>query len=264
MYLGNPSLPLKVSVKSAVSSAEKVLSERNWVDFKKSKTKLILIPYFYFSYHYFKEKIVNDEKIIESSVDGVLALNGVTIKIDKEFSEIIFKNLKDITSEAPNIDFEKIDDKLEKKELDDVIKLKIAEYFHVPKPNIVLSKIKKIYFPLYEFIFLVNEKELLFKINPIDGKIINLDEIPMREKSFSEITKETLEELSDPKVWVKYTKEILFKTGSVFSEKVKKEEKKIVKDPKKIKPDFSIFSSKLSWFLIILLALFLIYLALFF
>jgi hypothetical protein len=261
MYLGNPSLPLKFSLKDSISIAEKKLVENNWNKFDKFKSKLVLKPFYYFNYHFFKEKIVDEQNVIESSVDGFLSLDAIKLKLDEANGKLIFDNLKEITSKAPEIEFVKLNDNIEKKELKAIINLKIAEYFHIPKQNIVVSSIKKCFLPVYELEFLLNEKKVIVKVNAATNEILNPKDIPFREKSISEITQETLEELTDPSSWIKYIKEIFSGTGSFFVGKAKKQKgKKVIKTDKDF---FKVFSSKIILLLIIFLALFLIFLAFF-
>jgi hypothetical protein len=261
MYLGNPSLPLKFSLKDSISAVEKKLVENNWDKFEQGKHKLVLKPFYYFNYHFFKEKIVDEQKVIESSVDGFLALDAITLKIAEINGKLISENLKEITSKAPEMEFIKLADDIEKKELKAIINLKIAGHFHIPKQNIVVSSIKKCFLPVYEIEFLLNEKKMIVKVNAVTNEILNPKDIPFREKSISEVTQETLEELTNPNSWIKYTKEIFSETGSFVLGKAKKQKgKKVVK---KDRDYFQIFSSKIILLLIILLALFLIFLVLF-
>ncbi|MDD3083795.1 MAG: hypothetical protein PHP82_02120 [Candidatus ainarchaeum sp.] len=266
MYLGNPSLPLNISLKEATHIVENALKDNNWINFTLKKTNLILFPYFYLNYHYFTEKIVSNEKVVENSFDGIIAIDGSILKINKEISEVIKKNLDKLTNNAPKINFSKVEVNINKKEINDVVKLKIAEYFKIPKQNVLISNTKTIFFPIYELIFDISGKEHSIKVGAVEGNIINVEEIPFREKNVSEITKETLTELSNPKAWVKYAKELFSKSFSITSEKVKKRSKvkKEVQSKNNFKKiDISFFSSKIVLLIIILLALFLIFLALF-
>ncbi|MDD4250824.1 MAG: hypothetical protein PHX27_01375 [Candidatus ainarchaeum sp.] len=266
MYLGNPLLPSKTTIDEATSMVKKVLLEKNWVEIKKPKVRILLESYFFFNYHYFNESS-SKENIIENSVDGLLAINAFTLLIDKEISDLIIKNSKDVSNVAPSIDFIKIKSIIDKKNAGEVIKLKVAEHFKVSKKNVVVSGIKKYMVSFYELTFNINKKDIVVLVNSVNGKIIDSTRIPVREKELMEVTKETLQELAHPNSWLKYTKEIFLEIGTKLSKKLKKGKQKnnviLIKDlkEKNFTKSLAFLDSKLVWIIIILLAIFLIYLS---
>lgn len=267
MFLGNPSLPLKVPVNEALAKVEKVLREKNWEDFSLGTMKLVLVPYFYFNYHYYREKESSQGKIIESSVDGFLALNGVELHIEEDTAKIIQKNLKEVTNNSPEIEFSELETSVGKKEQDEVLKFKVAEFFQIPKHNVVISSSKKYSLPLYETFITIGKETYQININAINGELIGIEKVPEREKGFVELTKEVIHDLSTPKGWLKYSKEMFIDAGK----KAKSSSKKIT-TPKSNKLNLnknfgmslSFLSSKWIMILIILLALFLIFIAVFY
>ncbi len=265
MFLGNPSLPLKVPVNEALAKVEKVLREKNWEDFSLGTMKLVLVPYFYFNYHYYKEKESSQGKIIESSVDGFLALNGVELHIEEGTAKIIQKNLKETTNNSPEIEFSELETSIGKKEQDEVLKFKVAEFFQIPKQNVVISSSKKYSLPLYETFITIGKETYQININAINGELIGIEKVPEREKGFVELTKEVIHDLSTPKGWLKYSKEMLIDAGKkakkLPKQKLLKNEKSV---DKKVKINLSILSNKWVMILIILLALFLIFIAVFY
>jgi hypothetical protein len=270
LYVGSPLLPLKVTGKKVAKDIESSIKEKNWHEFKIATLKLSLVPYFLFNYHYFKEKEVNGEKIIESSVDGFLLLNGESVSVEKDLSNLVKSNIKDVSNEAPLIPFEEKETTIDKKEQSEIIQFKIAEYFHVPKENVVISNVKKVLIPFYETFVEVKEGIFNIKINAVDGKVYGIDEVPEREKGFVELTKETINDLKDPKKWIEYTKELLVESGKFTKNKGKKvsiiTSKKIIEKTKKKEFLSSLTNMFMSnWFLILLIiiALFLIWVGLF-
>ncbi len=262
MFLGNPSLPVNMPVNEALEETQKILKEKNWLNFELGSLKLVLMPFFYFNYHYYREKENNGEKVIESSVDGFLALNGSELRINEDITDLIKNNLKTITNTAPEIEFEEKETSVEKREQDEVLKFKTAEFFQIPKDNVVISSARKLFVPFYETFITIEKNTFEIKINAVTKEIIGIEEVPEREKGFLEITKETIEDLSRPEGWIRYSKELLVggskKIPKVVSSKSSQEKKK------SFSMDLSFFSTK--WFLaiIIILALFLIFLALFY
>jgi hypothetical protein len=234
LYVGSPLLPLKLEGKKVAELLGTTLKSKNWHDFKLATLKLTLTPYFLFNYHYYKEKVENDQKIIETSVDGFLALNGASVKIEKEMEKLIKSNLKESISDAPTIPFDEEETTIEKREQNDVLQFKTAEYFHVPKENVVISSVKKVLIPFYETFVEVQEGTFKIKINAVSGEMIGIEEVPEREKGFMEITKETLDDLKDPKKWLEYTKEMFVETGKYTQKKGKDAIKSIKDSPKQL------------------------------
>ena len=267
LYVGSPLLPLKVEGSKVAQTVESTLKKKNWHEFKLATLKLTLVPYFLFNYHYYKEKEANGEKIIESSVDGFLALNGTTVLIEKDAEKLIKDNLKDAMSEAPEIPFEEKETTIEKKEQEAVLQFKAAEYFGVPKTNVVISSTKKILVPFYETFVEVKEGTFDIKINAVNGEVMGIEKVPVREKGFVEVTKETIDDLKDPKQWVEYTKGLLVETGKYTHKKSKDVVGKVIAEKPKNENkgiEISNFSEIVTskWFLIlvVIIALFLIWL----
>jgi hypothetical protein len=264
VYLDNPALPTKVIPADAVKSLDTIIrKKKNWHKFEIATLKLILVPYFYFNYHYFREKEKNGEKIVESSTDGFLAMNAETLSMDEETTKLAKENIGAKTSEAPGIEFKILESAVEKSEQTQVIAFKTAEYFKIPRSNIIVSGVKKIYLPLYESFVTVQEGTFQVHINAVNGKISGIEKVPEREKGIIEITKETINELKEPSAWVEYTKGILFETRKIVTTKSAAE--KETKEKKIITPfiDLSFFASKWVLILIMILALFVLYMALF-
>lgn len=263
MYLGNPLLPLNISLADAEEIIRKEIRKKDWVDFNLKESKLLLVPYFYFNHHFFKE---DDDKKVKASIDGFLAMNGSTLKLEENVAKLINDNKTNSQKNIPKIKFSQVETNIEKKELLPVIKFKLSEYFQVPKQNIVVSSIKKFFLPIYEISFLINNQEYFFNVGAVEGNIFNSDEIPFREKKILEIIRETLRELSKPNNWLKYFKEIFLELKKLFFSK--KEKDFIKKDSKKNTKFFPIFlnffSSKFFLLILMLLALFLIFISLFY
>ena len=141
--------------------------------------------------------------------------------------------------------------------------IKVAHFFKLPKETVVISSLKKCFLPVYETFITIGEKTHKINVNAYgEGNIVGVEDVADREKGFIELTKEALEELSTPKGWVNYSKGIVNEVGKSLSGNQKET---TAPKEKNVNPgfDLSFFASK--WFivLIMILGLFLIYLALF-
>ena len=269
MYLGNPLLPINIPAVSAAESIKKKLAEKNWHEYEQKPLLLNLVPYFLFNYHYFIESDSKEHRVVKRSLDGILVIDGHDITIREDLVELIKNNWKNSLPEVPRGSFDEKWCNIEKKDIEDVLKVKTAEHFEVPKSNVVISSAKKLFLPLYKTSVVLDKREYKLIINAVDGKIEGLKQIPEREKSYSEITTETINELKDPRNWIKYSIEAI----TVGTSSVASKTKEIVHISNGSTPvSTSIKNNPISlsfihsrWFLIllILVGLFLIYVGLF-
>jgi len=260
-------LPLSLSAKEALSKIEAVLIKKNWKDFDAGELKLVLVPYFLYDYHYHTEKDVEGKKIVDFSKDGVLVLNATSLKIEENLVKVIQENLDKSNQDAPAIEHEVKKNLLTKATQEHILKVKTAQFFKIPKGNIVVSNVTKIMFPLYESFITLLGKTHAITINAVNGEVYGTNDVPTREKGFMEITQETLQDLKDPKAWLTYTKGLAIETRKFLADRnesniVNNSDKKLVGSGNK-NSRFSFLSSKWMLIVIIILALFLIYLAFF-
>lgn len=257
MYLGNPLLPIKITTAEAAEKINKEIKKKNWYDFELAPLKLTLVPYFLFNYHYYIENDNEGQNVIKSTVHGILAVDGHDIKIRTDLVDLLKHNWKNSVQEVPRGEFAERYCNIDKKDQTEVLQLKTAQYFNVPKSNVVVSEPRKLLLAEYWTIAKINGKKYNLTVNCVDGTIIGLKEIPERQKSYAELTRETFKELKDPKNWIKYSGEVIEETLAFILHPRKLSSKPSIKS-KTPKINLSIFESKGVLILIILLAILLI------
>jgi len=260
MYLTNPLLPLNVSLPKATQDVKEALEKKEWHDIELGKHLLILVPYFLYNYHYYVEQSTSNN-FVKETFDGVLVINGHKIKIEEDLRDLIKYNWKKGAQTTPKGEFEEKWNNIDKKQQNEVIKLKTAEYFDVPKSNVIITSVRKVLVPSYQFEIKVDGKDYELKVNAVDGKISGIKEVPIREKGMVEITKETISELKNPSSWVKYTKEMF--TDAAKGVKSNSSSVKEKKTSQSHNFNIAFFARKEILLIIMLLALLLIYLTLF-
>lgn len=261
MYLGNPLLPINFTPLSAADAVKKELSKRHWKEFELKPLKLDLVPYFLFNYHYFIEAEASGHKVVKKSIDGILAVDGHDVSVREDRVELLKNNWKKAASGTPKGAFDEKWCNIEKKDQEEVLKVKTAEHFEVPKGNVFVSSARKMFLPLYRTSVSLGGKEYKLTINGVDGAVEGIDAVPDREKGYLEITSETINELKSPASWGKYAKEIVGGGVSVKAKDWKFSIKNENKSSSKV--DLSFLDSKWVFILIMLLALFLIFLGIF-
>ncbi|MCX6803505.1 MAG: hypothetical protein NTY48_02955 [Candidatus Diapherotrites archaeon] len=229
MYLGNPLLPINITALGAADAIKKELLKKSWHEYELKPLKLNLMPYFLFNYHYFLEDSADEQKTVKSTVHGILAVDGHRVEVRPDLVELLKENWKKNTQEAPRGVYNEKWCNIEKREQDDILKIKTAKHFNIPKNNVFVSSPKKMLIPLYYTFAVLGEKEYKFVVNAIDGRIEGLDTVPNREKSYAEITRETINELKNPANWIKYSKEAIFSGKDAAVSKAKSIPKSTIK-----------------------------------
>jgi hypothetical protein len=264
MYLGNPLLPINITAISAEESIKKKLNSKDWQEYELSPLKLNLLPYFLFNYHYFIENVSDGKSTVKSTVTGILAVDGHDVKVREDLVELLKHNWKKSIPEAPRGEFHEKWNNIEKQEQDEVLKMKTADYFKIPKQNVVISNPKKMLLPIYKTVAKLDGKEYPLSVNAIDGTISGIKEIPSREKGYIELTRETINELKKPSSWIKYSKEALFEGVGAIGEKVgTKHTKEETSKKEKSGVDLSFLDSKAILILLIILGLLLVFMGIF-
>ncbi|MEI7960928.1 MAG: hypothetical protein WCI04_01200 [archaeon] len=256
MYLGNPLLPINLTVASAIDSVKKELSKRFWHEHELKPLKLNLVPYFLFNYHYYFEQDDSAKKTIKKSTHGILAVDGHDVSIREDQVELIKHNWKKGSNIIPKGAFEEKWNNIEKREQDAVLTLKTAEQFNVSKDNVVISSARKVFIPFYKTSVIAGGKEYPLIINAVDGTIEGIKKIPHREKGRREIAKETINELKDPKNWIKYSKDAILESTTLAASSAKDIKIPSLKEKKNSK--LNIFDSKIILIVIMIIALLLI------
>jgi 5-hydroxyisourate hydrolase-like protein (transthyretin family) len=244
MYLDGQVLKINVNLEEKLAEIKKNLDKKFWKNYELTPPKLLITPYFYFFYHYYKL----ENNVISESFDGRLALNAVTLKIEN--SDLITKNQTN-TDNKLNQEFIQEETLITKQIEKKILKYKASEYFKIPRTQIIISRIKKIFVPNYEIEIKIVDKKYKILVNATNGEITGFEKIPQREKNNLEITIDTLNDLKDPKSWIDYSKGLF------------KESKKELTFKKKFKLNLDLLTEKRMIFLIIIMGMILIYLSIF-
>jgi len=261
MYLGNPLLPIKFTPAEAVEKINKEIKKKNWYEYELTPLKLTLVPYFLFNYHYYIENDNEGKNVIKSTVHGILAVDGHDIKVRTDLVDILKHNWKNTVQEVPRGEFSERYCNIDKKDQNEVLQLKTAQYFNVPKANVVVSEPRKLLLPEYWTVAKLNEKKYDITFNSVDGSLSGIKELPERQKGYMEITKETFNELKNPKSWFMYSAQVIEEVIALFlhpSQKHNKNHSNSSSINTKPKVNLSIFESRGILILIILLAVLLI------
>ena len=209
MYLGNPSIPISIDLDKAKDIVEQALKKRNWKDISIESGKILFVSYYFFEYSCFDEEERQGEKLVKNVQRGRLVLNPETNEIMEGVAEQLPKE-GEMQHELPEFEeFEVKKPSLKAKNARKIALLKTAELLEKPAERVEIMDLHLFYIPIWEIKAKVKEQEVTINLSAANGQIIEEEKLPFREKTAGEITRETLNELKEPKAWVKYSKELI-------------------------------------------------------
>ena len=208
MYLGDPSLPISVDEEKAKQLVEQALKKRNWKEVSIEETKLVLVPYYLFDYVSYSEKEHHGEQVVEEVEKGRLVINPETMEVMQGIADSLDES--SLTNEiSSHEEFEIRKPKLKGKNAEKICQLKTAQLLERPAEKVMVEKVKLFYIPLWEIKAKFHNQEALLLVSAVSENVLEEEKLPFREKTNADIVNETLEELQNPKAWVRYTKELI-------------------------------------------------------
>ncbi|MFH1391486.1 MAG: hypothetical protein ABIH20_04210 [Candidatus Diapherotrites archaeon] len=219
MFIEKPAFPVSVDLSESGEKVSNLLKKRHWTGFTFSSTTLIYVPYYFYSYDVVEET----EKKTNHVSSGSKAFNAFNKEFDPVIADII--SLEDVSRSnevSEDDDSRVLVSKISESEAKEIILVKTASLEETSKKNVMISGLELLYVPFWivkvEVKSGINEThELSFRINATTGNIVNEDSVPFREKGFSELTSEALNDLSKPSEWIKYSVELASKLSKGFN-----------------------------------------------
>lgn len=200
--LDAPALQLRMETKDALGILEGILRARHWKDFELANLGLFYVPYWFFNYDVYRELGGQAE-----SFSSRMCMNGVTGQLEPIIAqvteEIPVEKSKEIVHDTA---YKVKNPTVKEKEVKDVAKIKIAGQVGIPKDNVTISGVTLIYVPVYTVWVTLSSGYRRIDLDAISGSPLNIESVPERERGFTEVTADMLEDLKTPQGWVDYSK----------------------------------------------------------
>lgn len=207
------SYPVSFPPEQVVALIDGIIKSRGWKDFKVAEIKLLLTPYWTFNFDIYSG--ANEGKLRELKSGG-LALNANTNTI-ADLGENFCVNYAALNEEIPDEYKPELQQpRLPENEARELAALKVAAKHNVPQAAVKITALELVYAPMWIAFVTVAQGTYKLQINATSGQILNQQEVPVREKGWLEVTNETLDELTQPGAWVKYTKGVSNDFFSIF------------------------------------------------
>ncbi|MBI4215068.1 hypothetical protein HY546_03655 [archaeon] len=202
MILDRPALKLNIGVEEILEILEDTLRERNWQNFEVASLKLVYSPYYIFNYD-----VLIQSEAASQGFSGLMAINATTGKMEPQLAQIMEQQPVNYEKEpSHDIKFDLDSFALSEKELVDTCKMKLAAELQVPKDTLGVSAFRPVYWPTWRIFVSLPRRTQRVDVDAVAGFPLNIQEVPMREKSWLEVTGETLGKLKSPKGWIEVSK----------------------------------------------------------
>ncbi|MCX6799149.1 MAG: hypothetical protein NTW59_03575 [Candidatus Diapherotrites archaeon] len=203
-----PLFPVSFSKGQASELVQKLLRRKNWRKFETKSLRLVLSPFYFFYYDAALEETREGRVIVKETKRGRAALDAATGELNAQVMESVESIVEPVNTLPEGIEAETKKPLFSGNEAEKIASLKTAGLLQVGWEDVVLSDFKMVYYPIWIATVGVGGEEHTLRISGVSGELLEEEKLPTRQKSVSEITKETLQELREPKAWLHYSKEV--------------------------------------------------------
>ena len=215
MILENPALTLSIGTKDVTEIIEGILKDRNWNHFDLINLKLSYLPYYLFNYDTLIEQEMQGQTYSQG-FSGLMAMNAIDGKLEPLLTQILESQPVDYEREiSHDLKYEIQNPAISMKEAKEAAKIKLAAKFNVSKDSMSTTGFRLVYWPVWVvFVTLPKGGIQKIQIEAVSGYPMNIEKVPEREKTWIEVTEETLDSLKTPEGWINLTKKAVELTSS--------------------------------------------------
>ncbi|MFH1586249.1 MAG: hypothetical protein ABID38_00150 [Candidatus Diapherotrites archaeon] len=204
MQLDKPSFSISFTREQADELVDSRVSAKGWNLNKVLQVKSVYHPYILFNFHGFRKSGEEKGEGVKDEIQEKMALDALT----DEFSDMA-SNLgeeKPIENQViKDEEIEALNPLIFEEEAKELLPLKLSAKFDIPRGNVFITGMRMVYAPEWKYLVEVDTKTYDFTIDAVNGGLEGDEKIPVRDKGWNEITKETISELQNPGAWVKYS-----------------------------------------------------------
>ncbi len=200
-------LKIKVSRQEALDSIKNYVYSFGWSSFKFveiDRLKVFMIPFYLFHFDVFKSD--ENNKVFDQT-SGVLSLDAVKNKLDAKVSRFfgLHEVVEKIDLDSDSLEYKLLESKISDDKAEEIIKVKLASKFGVPRENVIISGKELLFIPVYYSEIELNGENFLIKVNGFDGEIFSNKKLPVKQKDLNELFSETINDLKQPNNWINYS-----------------------------------------------------------
>ncbi|MBN2127498.1 MAG: hypothetical protein JW703_03860 [Candidatus Diapherotrites archaeon] len=210
VHLVKKGLKVNISRQKVLDSVKEYVNSFGWSEFKYKKLdrlNLFMIPFYLFHFDIFKSVKEGDKEKILDQTSGVLSLDAARNKLDAQVARFFGHHEAvekiELTDDSP--EYKILDSNITFDKAEEIIKIKLASQFNIPRDNVIISGNELLFIPIYFTEIELNSETFVLKINGFDGKLFSDKLIPARKKELNQLFNETIDDLQHPNKWVEYS-----------------------------------------------------------
>src|SRR3989344_2990720 len=202
MLLEKPAFSPALNAADAERAVSSLLKKNHWNKYDFSGKEIFYIPYWFFSYDIYEQV----EKKTNHLSSGFNSLNAFSNEFDKSIAALTHDSdakKKNELDDAANVHV--VSPRLSEDEARGIISVRLASNEGTSKEHVIISGLAMFFVPIWLIVVSISKKKISLRVNAVNGDIENAKAVPRREKGFSELTAEVLEELKTPAGWIEYS-----------------------------------------------------------
>ena len=173
--------PITFSFNDAVRLVDNLIGAKGYYSFNIEKTRLVYFPFWFFNFSAFTETDSGKNKAHKEIAAGSKGFDELGNDFSEKFPEQFRNSELTEFSDKPEADYKiKLkQSEYSSQEVKEMIQVKLASMFSVPKQNLVISSLKLVYLPKWFVTAIIDAKEYIFEVSLIKQEILNPG-IPVR------------------------------------------------------------------------------------
>lgn len=201
MLLEKPAVELRIEMQDILEILEDILKQKNWTNFDVASLKLLYVPFYLFNYDALVETEIKGQPYSQS-FSGLMAMNAVTGELEAILSDVLETQQTNQSKEIKHgLQYELLSPAISKEEIADAARVKMAGQFNLRKQDMAVSGFRLVYWPIWRIFVQLKDKTQRVDVDAVAGNPLNIEQVPTREKTWMEVTQETLEKLKKPEGW---------------------------------------------------------------
>jgi len=206
VLLPHPALTLNIGVQDILGILEDILKEKNWTNFEVANLKLVYTPYFLFNYDTLVEADIGGQAYSQG-FSGLMAMNAVTGELEPTLTQIMESQPVSYEKEpSHDLQYELETPVFSNEEVKEAAKLKMAGQFNLPRKAVSITGIRVIYWPTWKVFVSLPRRTQRMDVDAVSGFPLNFEQVPTREKTWLEVSKETIGKMKTPGGWAEISK----------------------------------------------------------
>jgi len=220
-------LPTLVDKATADKILKDFLKEKNQRKYDLMGFELLFKPYWFFTYS--AELVIRDENknvTDAEELSGRIAIDAINSSLADYLQDLLDHEpieVVDLADELGQVGGESkvIEPKISEDRVERMVQQKIAGVLKMEKENVAVAGFELMWSPVYRYWLTIKKKTHNVQIDGCGGYPVNYDDVPTKEKTWTDVILNDVDLLKDPKKWKEFLKNKRKAVGGAISSKGK-------------------------------------------